>query len=101
MTNDKNVTLNNLYLYTPNFIPSVEIQLRFNGATQNNYKISYDKYFIEARVISDSLVQHDIGSAQKLNSPEYLIRAHQTRDRILTPNKNINIAIFDYLDLRK
>ena len=67
---------------------------------ENNYRISYDEYFTERRVISDLLVQHDIGSAQQVNSPKYLIRAHQTKDRIDTPNKN-NIAKFDYLDLRR
>ena len=36
-----------------------------------------------------------------MNSPKYLIRANQTKGRITTPNKNINIAIFDNLDLRK
>ena len=73
----------------------------FNEATESNYKISYDEYFSERRVISGLLVQHDIGSAQQANSPKYLISAHQTEDRILTPNKNNNIAIFDNLDLRK
>ena len=36
-----------------------------------------------------------------MKSPKYLSRAHQTKDRIETPNKNNNIAIFDNLDLRK
>ena len=36
-----------------------------------------------------------------MNSPKYLIRAHQRKDRIITPNKNNNIAIFDNLDIRK
>ena len=36
-----------------------------------------------------------------MKSPKFLIRAHQTKDRIDTPNKNYNIAIFDNLDLRK
>ena len=36
-----------------------------------------------------------------MNSPKNLIRAHQTKNRIDTPNKNNNIAIFDNLDLRK
>ena len=30
-----------------------------------------------------------------------MICAHQTKDRLLTPNKKIDIAIFDNLDLRK
>ena len=37
MADDINVTFNNLYLYIPNLIPSVETQLMFNEATQNNY----------------------------------------------------------------
>ena len=44
---------------------------------------------------------HDIGSTQKVNSPKYLIRAHQSRIRSDTPKENSNIAIFDKLDLRK
>ena len=47
------------------------------------------------------ITQHDIGSAQKLNSPKYLVRAHQSRLRSDIPNENTNIAIFDNLDLRK
>ena len=35
MADDINVTINSLYLYVPNLIPSVETQLMFNGATQN------------------------------------------------------------------
>ena len=35
MDDDINVTLNNLYLFVPNLIPSVETHLMFNGATQN------------------------------------------------------------------
>ena len=100
MTDDINVTNNNLYLFIPNLIPSVETQLRFNEATKTNYKIFYYDYFTQIRVISDLLVQHDKRSAQQVNSPKYLISAHQTKDRILTPNKN-NVAIFDNLDLHK
>ena len=47
MEDDKNVTINNLYLFIPNLIPSVEIQLMFNEATQNKYKISYNDYYTE------------------------------------------------------
>ena len=51
--------------------------------------------------MSDLLVQHVIGSAQQVNNPKYLIRAHQTKNRIDTPNKNNNEALFDNRDLRK
>ena len=101
MADDINVTIINLYLIVPNLIPSVEAQLMFNEATQNNYKISYDHWYTERRVKSELLVQHDIGSAQQRNRPKCLIRAHQTKKRIDTPNKNNNIAIFDNLDFRK
>ena len=101
MVDDINVTINSLYLYIPNLIPSVETQLMFKESTQNNYKISYDEYYTERRVVSDVIIQHDIGSAQKVNSHKYLIRAHQSRLRSDTTNKINIIAIFDHLDLRK
>ena len=47
------------------------------------------------------LIQHGIGSAQKVIIPKYFIRAHQTKDRNESPNKNNNTARFDNLDLRQ
>ena len=47
------------------------------------------------------IVQVDIGSAQQVSSPNYIICAHQTRLRIDTPDKNINNAIFDDFDVQK
>ena len=101
MTDDINVTINNLYLYVPNLKPSVETQVMFNEATQNNYKISYDEWFTERRIISDTITQLDIGSSQNFQSPKNLIGAQQTRDRIDTPIATKNVSIFDNLDLRK
>ena len=99
MTDDINVTINNLYLYVPSFLPSVETQVMFNEATQNNYKIYYDEWFTERRIISDTITQLDIGSSQNVQSPKYLIGAHQTRDRIDAPISTKNVSIFDNLDL--
>ena len=101
LTDDINVTINNLYLYVPNLIPSVETQVMFNEATQNIYKISYDEWFTERRIISDTITQLDIGSSQNVQSPKYLIGAHQTKDRIDSAISTKNVAIFDNLDLRK
>ena len=56
MTDDINVTSNIFYLFKPNLISSVETQLMFNEATQNNYKITYDDWYTERRVKSDLLV---------------------------------------------
>ena len=53
MADDINVTINNLYLFIPYLIPSVETQLMFNEATQNIYRISYDDWYTERRLISD------------------------------------------------
>ena len=99
MADDTDVTINSLSLFVPNLIPSVETQLMFNEATQN--KISFDEWYTERRIITDLLVQHDIGSAQNVIQPKSLICAHQTNLRTTTPDKKINIAIFDNMDLRK
>ena len=61
MADDINVTINNFYLFIPNLIPSVETHLIFNEATESNSKVSFDDYFTERGVISDMIVQHDIG----------------------------------------
>ena len=101
MADDNNVTINKLYLYVPNLSPNVEIQVMFNEATQNNYKITFDEWYTEKRVITDTITQMDIGTSQHVNSLKYLIGAHQTRTRADTANKNNNIAIFDNLNLQK
>ena len=101
MTDDINLTINNLYLYVPNLTPSVETQVMFIEATQNNYKTSYDEWFTERRIISDTITQLDIGSSQNVQSPKYLIGAHQMKDRIDGAISTKNVAIVDNLDLRK
>ena len=101
MADDIDVTINSLFLYIPNLIPTVETQLMFNEATQNNYKISFNEWYTERRIISDLLIQHDIGSTQNVIQPKYLICVHQTNLRTTTPDKKIIIAIFDNMDIRK
>ena len=101
MADDINVFINNLYLYVLNLIPSVETQVMFNETTQNNYKVYYDEYFTERRIISDQITQLDIGSSQNVQSPKYIIGAQQTRARAGTVNKYNNIAIIDHLNLKK
>ena len=101
MADDINVTINNLYLYVPNRIQSVETEVMFNEATQNNHKITFDEWYTERREISDTITQLDIGTSQHVTSPKYLIGAHQTRIRADTANKNNNNAIFDNLNLQK
>ena len=62
MADDIKVTINNLYLYVSNLIPNVETQVMFNEATQNDYKISFDEWYTERRIISDTVTQLDNGT---------------------------------------
>ena len=101
MADNINVTINNLYLYVPNLLPNVETQVMFNEATQNKYKISFDEWYTERRVISDTITQLAIGTSQHVNSPKNLFGAYQTRTRADTAIKNKNIAIFDNHNLQK
>ena len=101
MEDDINVTINNLYLFIPNLLSSVETQLMFNEATQNNYKISFDEWYTERRLVSDTNVQVDIGSAQQVNSPKYLICTHQTKDRLSTHDKKLIMLFLTISMLKK
>ena len=93
--NDINVTINSLYLYVPILIPNTQTQVMFNEAIMNNYTITFDSWYTERKISNDGReLQVDIGSAQKINSPNYLISAFQTIART-TPNKASNPAIFD------
>ena len=96
-----NVTINSLYLFVPTLIPTTETQLMFNESIQNNYRIFFDDWFTERRVVSDTITQIDIGSAQHVNSPKYLIATHQTAARLNAPDKSLNISRFDNLNVRK
>ena len=96
-----NATINSLYLYVPILIPNTETQLMFIESIQNNYRIFFDDWFTERRVVSDMITQIDKGSAQSVNSPKYLITAHQTAARLNAPDKGINVSRFDNLNVRK
>ena len=52
-------------------------------------------------LLSDMVVQVDIGLARQVNSHKHLICTQQTQNRLNFPAKSHNIAIFDKLDLRK
>ena len=94
IANDINVTINSLYLYVPELIPSTTTQVMFNESIMNNYTITFDSWYTERKISNDGReLQVDIGSAQHINSPKYLISAFQTNLRT-TPNKASNPAIF-------
>ena len=95
LANDITVTINSLYLFVPSLIPNSETQFMFNEAIMNNCTITFDSWYTERKISNDGReLQVDIGSAQHINSPLYLITAFQTADRT-TANKAVNPAIFD------
>ena len=95
LANDINVTINSLYLFVPILIPNTQTQVMFNEVIMNNYTITFDSWYTEHKISNDGReLQVDIGSAQHINSPKYLISAFQTNART-TAGKNINPAIFD------
>ena len=101
IADDINVTINSLYLFVPKLIPSTNTQVMFNEAIMNIYRITFDSWYTERKISNDGReLQVDIGSAQQINSPKYLISAFQTADRT-TPNKNANPAIFDNNNVTK
>ena len=74
----------------------------FNDSIKNSFTLSFDSWTSDRKRVNTGLeFQVDIGSAQNVNSPKYLIVAHQTANRSSTSNKSINNAIFDNLDIRK
>ena len=98
---DINVTINSFYMFVPTLIPKTETQFMFNESIQNNYRIFFDDWYTERRVISDTITQIDIGSAQQVNSAKYLTCAHQTAARLNVPDKEQNVSIFDNINVRK
>ena len=101
IADDINVTINSMYLFVPQLIPSTSTQVMFNEAIMNNYTITFDSWYTERKISNDGReLQVDIGSAQNINSPNYLIAAFQTNART-TPNKNANPAIFDNNNVTK
>ena len=96
-----NVTINSLYLFVLFLMPTTETQLMFNESTQNNYRILFDEWYTERRILADQIFQVDIGSAQSVNSPTYMICTHQTEARSALPHKRNNISITDNINVGK
>ena len=94
------VTFNSFYLYGPVSIPDSNTQGMFNESIKNYYTITYHSWYTKRKLSTDGTeLQVEIGSAQYVNSPKYLIGAFQTADRIATPNKTNKIAIFDNINV--
>ena len=96
---DIKVNFNKVFLFVPIFIPDAQTQTMFNDSIRDSFTLSFDHSTSDRETVDTQLeCQVDIGSAQNINSPKYLIAVHQTADRIEVPNKT---NIFDHLNVRK
>ena len=102
LANNDTVKIYNLFLYVPIFFPDAETQINFYNSTKSSFTLSFDCW-TSGRKTFDAQLEYEIeiGSAQNINSPKYLIVVHQTAARMGVPNKAKNIAVFDNLDVRK
>ena len=82
--------------------PNTETQVMFNESNKNIYTITFDSWYTERKIVTDSgEFQVHIASSQSTNSPKYLIAAHQTEAGIETAKKANNINFFDRVDVHK
>ena len=73
----------------------------FNESIKNNNTVTYGSWYTERKLSTDGNdFQVDVGGAQHVNSPNYLIASIQTADRIVASIKK-NIAISDIVNVRK
>ena len=74
-----NVQISHLHLFVPMLIPSPETQSNFNNSIRNSFTFPFDSWTTGGRVIDRQLeYQFDIGSAHDIQSPKFLVAAHQT-----------------------
>ena len=105
--NDVNVTINSISLFIPQLIPSPETQVIFNEAISQTFTLSYESWSTDRKPVDTAReFQLDISSASNINSPLYLIAAHQKTQRLdaagnALPNNRFNNAIFDNVNVRK
>ena len=91
-----------MFLFVPIIILDASTQILFKDSNKNSFTLSFDSWSTNRENVDTQLEYHvDIGSAQNLNSPKYLIKAHQTAARIGVPNKAEDIAVFHNLNVRK
>ena len=99
--NDITVKIASLYQHVPKFIPDAQTQVLLNDSIRNSFTLSFDSWFTDRKPVDTGLeFQVNIGSAQNVNSPKYLILAHQSLVRIESPNKVNKIAFFVKVDFR-
>ena len=107
--NDVNVTINSISLFVPQIKPSPETQVIFNEAVSKTFTLSYETWTTDRKPVDTAReFQVDISSASNIDSPLYLIAAHQKTQRSdpanpanILSNNRFNNALFDHFDVRK
>ena len=107
--NDVNVTINDISFFIPQIIPSPETQVFFNEAISKTFTLSYESWTTDRKLVNAAKeFQIDKSSASNINSPLYLIAAHQKTQRpdpanpaVNLSNNRFNNAIFDDVEVRK
>ena len=86
----------------PVFIPDSQTQIMFIDSIKNNFTLSFDSLSTDGKTFDTQLQDEvDIGSAKNINSPKFLIVAHQSAARTAVPNQSINFANFDNLEVQE
>ena len=84
------------------FIAVAQTLIIFTDSIRNSFILSFDSRSTDRKTVdTQSEYQVDIGSAQNINSPKYLIVTHRRAARMGVPNKANNVAIFENLNVRK
>ena len=65
------------------------------------FTLSFDSWTIDREIVRTSEYQLDMGSSAKVNSPKYLIAAHQTAARSAVAKKTISLSVFAQVAFRK
>ena len=107
--NEVKVTINSISLFIPPIIPSPETQVIFNEAISQTFTLSYESWTTDRKPVDTAReFQVDISSASNINSPLYLIAAHQKTQRPdpanpakNLPNNRFNNSIFEDVEVRK
>ena len=95
------VSFDNIHLFVPYFVPSPDTQMFPNESEKNSFRLSFDSWTTDIKVVRTSEYQRNIGSAIKANSPKNLIAAHQTAARSGVAKKANNVSIFNHVDVKK
>ena len=105
--NDVNVTINSISLFIPQTLFSSETQVFFNEAISKTFSLTYGAWTADRKPFDTAReFQVDVPSGSNINSPLYLIAAHQKTQRLdaagnVLQNHRFNNAIFDHVDVRK